>query len=249
MQKLSIIFSLLLAAVVWQMMADFLIRDPFLFPSFSSVVLSIYSLKFEIPVDASISLLHFSLGLAAAVCVGIPLGAVMGWFKRVERWVDPVVEVLRPVPPLAWVPFAIIWFGLTHQSAGFIVFIGAVFPILINTYSGFRNVPKILVDAAKVLGCREGRLIKSIAFPSASPQIAAGIRIGMGIGWMCLVAAEIFGRTSGLGYKLWHFYQLHQMDNVVSYMIILGLIGLLLDRTFRWITEEKFFRWRKGFVA
>jgi len=239
--------SLCVAVIVWQLIADFIVKNTFLLPSFSKVVLSFFELWREIPFDVLISLLHFGMGLIAGVCVGIPLGAIMGWFKVADRILDPLVEILRPIPPLSWIPFAIIWFGLAHSSAGFIVFIGTVFPILVNTYAGFRDVRKVYVEAAKVLGCTKNYdLIRSIAFPSATPSIATGIRIGMGVGWMCLVAAEIFGRSSGLGYKLWHFYELHQMGKVVAYMILLGLIGLFLNRIFRHFVEERILRWWKG---
>jgi NitT/TauT family transport system permease protein len=108
------------------------------------------------------------------------------------------------------------------------------------------------VEAAKVLGCTKDRdLIKSVAFPSSLPSIATGIRVGMGIGWMCVVAAEMFGVSkNGLGFRLYQrFYYAHQMDNLLLYMIILGLIGLFLDRIFRYFVEKKLFRWRKGIVA
>lgn len=244
------IISFAAAVIIWQIVADVFIKDPFVLPSFSTVALSLSRSMKELPLDVLSSLFHFGVGIGIAMCIGIPIGAMMGWFRIIDRFVDPFVEILRPIPPLAWIPFAIIWFGLTHSSASFVIFVGAVFPILINTYAGFRGVPKLLVEAAKVLGCtRSLELMRSVAFPSSLPFIATGVRIAMGIGWMCLVASEIFGRSSGLGYKLWHYYQLHQMDNVVAYMIILGLIGYSLDRGFRYFVEEKLLVWRIGIVV
>jgi len=240
------------AVIVWQIIADFAVKNPFILPSFYSVVLSLFKLWRIIPLDIFMSLLHFGIGLALAICVAVPIGACMGWFRRVDRAVDPIIEVIRPIPPIAWIPFAIIWCHLTHQAAGFVVFIGAVFPILINTYAGFRGVEKILVEAAQVLGCSKNRdLIKSVAFPSSLPSIATGIRIGMGVGWMCVVAAEMFGVSRyGLGFRLFQrFYFLHQTDNLLLYMIILGLIALILDRAFRYFVEERLFRWRAGIVV
>jgi NitT/TauT family transport system permease protein len=240
------IISLTVLAIIWQLLAVLVVKDLFILPSFSAVVVSLYKLGKEIPIDALVSFLHFGMGIAAAMGLGIPIGAIMGWFRVADRVIDPVIEIIRPIPPLAWIPFAIVWFGLTHSSASFVIFIGAIFPILINTYAGFRGVPKILVEAARVLGCTKNLdLMRSVALPSALPSVAAGVRIAMGIGWMCLVAAEIFGRSSGLGYKLWHYYQLHQMDNVIAYMIVLGLIGYLLDWCFRRFAEERFLRWRE----
>jgi len=235
------IISLSIGLIVWQILAGFVVKDPFILPSFSAVILSLYQLRKGIPGDILISLWHFGIGLGFAIAVGISVGAIMGWYRVGDRIMNPFVEIIRPIPPLAWIPFAIIWFGLTHYSAGFLVFIGAVFPILLNTYAGFRNVPKLMIEAAMVLGCNKNfDVIKSVAFPSALTNITTGIRIAMGSGWMCLVAAEIFGRTSGLGYKLWHYYQLHQMDRVLRYMIILGIIGFFI---------KKLLKWRSGIVA
>jgi NitT/TauT family transport system permease protein len=95
--------------------------------------------------------------MVAALIVGIPIGMIMGWFTAFNRILDPIIEILRPIPPLAWIPFAIIWLGLTPASAGFLIFIGAVFPIIINTFTGLKNVPKVYVEAARVLGCKKDR--------------------------------------------------------------------------------------------
>jgi NitT/TauT family transport system permease protein len=122
---------------------------------------------------------------------------------------------------------------------------------MINTYSGFRGVPKVFVEAGKMLGCTKNReLIRYIAFPAALPSVTTGIRIASGVGWMCLVAAELFGVSKyGLGQKLWFSYNLHQMDSVVVYMILLGLTGLLIDWMFRHVVEGHFLKWRTGEVV
>ncbi len=225
------------------------VDDTLILPSFFQVLEALeQSWQTIVTDDLPISLLHFALGMGAGLLVALPVGMSMGWFRVVDRMIDPIVEIIRPIPPLAWIPFAIVWFGLTNEAAGFIVFIGAVFPILINTYIGFRSLPKVYVESAKVLGAtRDADLIRYIAFPFALPSIAGGIRIAMGIAWMCLVAAEMFGvSTSGLGYKIWSYYYLHKMDYVLLYMIVLGLLGLLIDRSFRYVVEERMLKWRVG---
>jgi len=238
---------------IWQLVASFIVKKTYLLPSPYEVFFAFYTVREVIPIDIYISLLHFGIGLGAGTAVGITLGALMGGFKLVDRAMDPIMEILRAIPPIAWIPFAIIWLKLTHYSAGFVVFVGAIFPILINTYTGFKSVDKIYIDAAKVLGCKKGMsLIKSVVLPYSLPYIAAGTRIGMGIGWMCVVAAEMFGASGrvGLGWRLWNrFYALHMMDKLVAYMIIIGLIALLLDRVFRYFVEETTLKWRKGMVA
>ncbi|RXA21180.1 ABC transporter permease [Methanosarcina sp. MSH10X1] len=245
--------SLIVAVAIWQLIADRIVQNKFLLPSFYDVVNSFTTIVESglIFTDTLTSLVHFSIGIIAAFAIGIPLGIAMGWFRKANRAIDPVIEILRPIPPLAWIPFAIIWFGLARQAAGFVVFVGMVFPIIINTYTGFKNVPKVYVEAAKVLGCtRNLDLIRYIAIPSAMPSIVAGIRIAMGVGWMCLVAAEMFGVSdSGLGYQIWHNYYLHRMDFVLVYMLLLGFVGLLIDRFFRYYVDAKLLRWTSGTVV
>lgn len=245
--------SLLFAVAIWQLIADRIVQNKLLLPSFYDVLVSFTVIVKNglIYTDTLTSLLHFSIGIAAALVLGIPLGIAMGWFGAANRVIDPIIEVLRPIPPLAWIPFAIVWFGLTHRSAGFVVFVGMIFPIIINTYTGFKNVPRVHVEAAKVLGCtRNIDLIRFIAIPSALPSIAAGIRIAMGVGWMCLVAAEMFGVSNrGLGYQIWHNYYLHRMDFVLVYMLLLGFLGLFIDRFFRYYVDEKLLRWKSGTVV
>ena len=245
--------ALLLALIVWEIIAEFIVRNTFIVPSPADVAAAFVRLAEHgtLFIDIGTSLLHFAIGLGLALLIGIPLGIAMGWNKRFNAFVDPIIEILRPIPPMAWIPFAIIWFGLTDWSAGFVIFMGAIFPIIINTYSGFRGVPRIFVEAGKMLGCVKNRhLIRYIAFPAALPSVAAGIRIATGISWMCLVAAELFGVSNfGVGEKLWWYYSLHQMDAVVVYMIILGLIGLALDMIFRYYIDRHFLKWRIGEVA
>lgn len=247
------VLAIVLAVLIWQFVAAAIIRYPFILPAPTDVLSAFVSLlrKGEILLDLQASLVHFAIGLGMALLVGIPLGIAMGWNRRLESLLDPLIEILRPIPPLAWIPFAIIWFGLTSFSGGFNIFIGAVFPVIINTYSGFRGVPRVFVEAAQMLGCTKNLdLIRYIAFPAALPSVAAGIRVATGVGWMCLVAAELFGVSNyGLGQKLWFFYSIHQMDSVVVYMIILGFIGLAFDMIFRYYIERNFLKWRTGEVA
>lgn len=259
------IISIISALLLWQLVAEFIVRNKFFLPSILDVisasvtifqrpsVLELGSSAIEMPVifvDLLHSLLHFSIGMVAALIIGIPIGMMMGWFTTFNRMFDPIIEMLRPIPPLAWIPFAIIWLGLTPISAGFLIFVGAVFPIIINTFTGLKNVPKVYVEAARVLGCKkDSDLIRYIAMPSALPSIAAGIRIAIGVGWMCLVAAEMFGVSKyGLGFKIWHHYYLHQMDMVLVYMMVLGLLGLLIDKVLRYVIDEHLLKWQAGVV-
>jgi ABC-type nitrate/sulfonate/bicarbonate transport system, permease component len=259
------IVSIISAVILWQLLAVYIVGNKFYLPSFTDVTfafleimakdakLTIIGLDYQLPVllvDLLYSLMHFWIGMLSALIIGIPVGMIMGWFRMIDRIVDPLIEIIRPIPPLAWIPFAIIWIGLNPLAAGFLIFIGAVFPIIINTFTGFKSVSRVYVEAAKVLGCNTDReLIRYVALPYALPSIAAGIRIAMGVGWMCLVAAEMFGVSrNGLGYKIWHHYYLHNMDFVLVYMLILGFLGLFIDRLLRYYIDGKLLRWRKGVV-
>lgn len=250
--KLYTFISLGVAFALWELAAIYVVRNSFILPSFTQTIVAIYNLfvTMEIFSDIIISLYHFAIGIFFGILIGIPLGMAMGWFKTVDHLFDPIIELIRPIPPLAWIPFAIVWFGLTHQSAGFIVFVGTFFPILTNTYAGFSSVPRTLAEAAMVLGCTKNKdLLKSVGLPSSFPDIAVGLRVAMGIGWMCLVAAELFGVSrEGLGYKIWWYYYLHRMDYVLSYMIVLGLIGLGINWAFRYVVEKKLLKWIEGTV-
>jgi NitT/TauT family transport system permease protein len=242
---------LIIVLLLWEIIAGYVIKDTLILPRFSAVIFSIYTLRDLLILDILTSLLHFGIGMTLAFSVALPLAIAMGWFRNVFRAVDPIIEIVRPIPPLAWIPLAIVWIGLNHYAAGFIIFIGAFFPILIDSYTGFRDVPRVLVETGNVLGCIGNiKLIRYVALPYALPSIATGTRVGMGVGWMCVVAAEMFGvGNSGLGYRLFQkFYFLHQMDYVVAYMLILGVLALCLDRLFRHFVEDKLFRWKKGIV-
>lgn len=247
------VLGILAVLIIWEVIAAVIIRYPFILPSPTDVFSAFVDLlkNGTLFLDFETSLVHFCIGLGGALLIGIPIGIAMGWNRGFDAFLDPIIEILRPIPPLAWIPFAIIWFGLTSASAGFVIFIGSVFPVIINTYSGFRGVPRIYVEAGKMLGCIENRnLIRYIAFPAALPSVAAGIRIATGIAWMCLVAAELFGVSNyGLGKNLWQYYNLHRMDSVVVYMLILGLIGLLIDMMFRYYIDRHFLKWRTGEVV
>ena len=246
------IFSLIAAALIWEFVAVVIVQNNFFLPSFHSVVSAFFNViqSSYFYSDAGTSLYHFLIGFFYALLIGIPIGIAMGWFPLADKALSPIVEIFRPIPPLAWIPFAIIWFKLTHGASGFIIFMGMVFPIIVSTYSGFKNIPKIYVEAAKVLGSESNsRLIRNIAVPAALPMVLSGIRTAMGVGWMCLAASEMFGVSdSGIGYKIWFYYGIQTMDYVVVYMLILGFIGLLLDWLFRHFLMNRALKWQKGTV-
>lgn len=185
------------------------------------------------------------LGCAAAILVAVPTGILIGWSRLVEDMVDPLLEILRPIPPIAWIPLSILWFGLTPSAAIFIIVVGAFFPTLVNTASGVRSVDRGYIEAAQTLGARRQiTILRKVVLPAATPSIITGVRISFGIGWMSVVAAEMLAVNSGLGYMILNARQIFRPDIVILGMVAIGLIGLAMDRGLR-IAESRILRWRR----
>lgn len=168
----------------------------------------------------------------------IPLGIGMGWWRPIYNQVSPIMEILRPIPPLAWIPLSILWFGLGDEQNEFIIFLGMFFPILVNTIVGVKNIEPNLVRAARSLGAPEYRVIARVVFKGALPQIITGVRIGLGVGWMALVAAELVGANSGLGFLINDARSMLRTDVIVVGMLTIGLIGLLIDSAIRILSRR-----------
>ncbi len=184
-------------------------------------------------------------GVAVAFLLALPIGLFMGYWGRVRDLLNPIVEMIRPIPPLAWVPISILWFGIGDTSASFIIFLGAFFPILLNTISGAVSVNKRLIESAVLLGAGRGALFTKILIPGAMPSIITGIRISLGIGWMTLVAAEFTGVRSGygLGYMIMTARDIQRADQIIAGMAVIGLIGYAMDLIVRRV-EARVLKWR-----
>lgn len=191
------------------------------------------------------SLYRVAVGFGIASLVGIPLGLLMGWSRRIRRLIGPLIEVVRPIPPLAWIPIAILWFGIGLKSAAFIIFLGAFFPILLNTISGVVSISPILLEAARTLNARGKDIFLKVLIPGSLPSIFVGMRIGVGIGWMTLVAAEFTGVREGygLGYMIMTARDIQRPDEILAGMLIIGLIGLLINTGLR-ACEARIIQWR-----
>ena len=172
----------------------------------------------------------------------IPLGIAMGWWRVIYNQVNPIMEILRPIPPLAWIPLSILWFGIGDAQNEFIIFLGMFFPILINTIVGVKNVDPNLVRAARSLGAPERKVLSRIVLKGSLPQIITGVRIGLGVGWMALVAAELVGANSGLGFLINDARSMLRTDTIVVGMLTIGLVGLLIDTAIRAL-GHKFLPW------
>ncbi len=191
------------------------------------------------------SLQRVAWGYALALAAAVPLGIVMGWSRTVRSLIEPLVEIIRPIPPLAWIPIAILWFGIGIKSAAFIIFLGAFFPILLNTVSGVRSIDPVFIEVARVLNARPRFILLKVLVPGAVPSILTGMRIGIGIGWMSLVAAEFTGvrQGYGLGYMIMTARDIQRPDEIIAGMLVIGLIGLGIDACLRAV-EKRLTRWR-----
>jgi len=245
---------------IWEAYYWILIKNPFVLAPPSKVLITFVQLVigdpkfaetgFSMPLDMLYSLYHYLYGFSFAILIGFSFGLIAGWSKKVEEFLYPIIELIRPIPPIAWIPIAILMLKLTHTAAAFIIFIGAVFPILLNTMYGVSSVEKKYVEAAMTLGAtRTSTILRKVIIPASMPAFFNGLRVGSGVAWMCVVAAELFGVSQyGLGYKIQLARLYHSPDVVISYMLAIGIIGLVLDRLYR-ATEARLLTWRRGFVV
>jgi NitT/TauT family transport system permease protein len=195
--------------------------------------------------NAIISLERVIAGFLVAAALAIPLGIGMGRSVIIHDLFDSLMQLLRPIPPLAWVPLALAWFKIGIFSMVFIIGMGAFFPILLNTLDGVKGVKKTWVEAAEILGAKERQILSRVILPGAAPTIWTGLRVGFGIAWMCVVAAEMMpGTNSGLGYLIISSYNFGQVPVIIAGMIVIGLIGIGFDYLFR-IVDKRSFGWRE----
>lgn len=168
----------------------------------------------------------------------IPLGIAMGWWRLVYNQVNPIMEILRPIPPLAWIPLSILWFGIGDEQNEFIIFLGMFFPILVNTIVAVKNIDPNMVRAARSLGAPEHKVLARIVLMGALPQIITGVRIGLGVGWMALVAAELVGANSGLGFLINDARSMLRTDTITVGMLAIGVVGFLIDTAIRTLSRR-----------
>jgi len=166
-------------------------------------------------------------GFAAAALVGVALGLVIGRGRRARDLLLPTLEVLRPIPGVAWIPLAILMFPSSELSMVFITFMGALFPILLNTIHGVETLDRRLIIAARILGARRLALFREVILPGALPSVMTGLSIGMGTAWFCLVTAEMIAGQYGIGYYTWESYNLQQYPEIVVGMLFIGVFGML----------------------
>jgi NitT/TauT family transport system permease protein len=190
------------------------------------------------------SLRRVAIGFAVAVGGGIPLGLALGWYPAAAQVVNPTIQVLRPISPIAWIPVSIILFGVGDKASVFLIFLASFFPIVVSTMNGVRSVPAMYRRAGRNFGLSPAQLLARVVFPAALPQMLVGLRLAFGVAWLVVVAAEMIAAESGLGYLIIDSRNSgKRYDLVVAAMIMIGLIGLALDLVFRRIERLKPVRW------
>jgi NitT/TauT family transport system permease protein len=229
--------SIILFVLIWEIVALF-VGVPYLLPRPVDVAFSFIELLIspgpsgaewagELMGHTLISLVRVVAGFGISVLSGMVLGIAMGWWRFVRNLIEPIFELLRPVPPLAWIPLAMLWFGLGFKPSIFLIWLGAFAPVLLNTITGVESTSATLIEVARTLGAKNRQLLVKVVIPSAIPSILVGIKVGFGVGWMCLVAAELTGSTSGLGYMIVYYQWVMQPAKTIVGMVMIGIIGVL----------------------
>jgi NitT/TauT family transport system permease protein len=237
--------SVLAFLALWEAVVQFGLVNPLFTSSPSRIAAAGYELFVggTIYGDLEASGLEFFAGYGLAILIGVPLGVLMGWYSRVDAVLDPFVSALYATPRIALLPLVLIWFGIGLMSKVAIVFLGAVFPILVNTITGVRTVDADFVKVARSFGSSDRQLFLKVALPSSVPLLLAGLRLGLGHGLIGIVVGEMFGATQGIGYLISVAGARFQTDKVMVGIIIIAASGLAMTQILRAI-ERRFERWR-----
>lgn len=189
------------------------------------------------------SVYRVAVGFTLAAAIGIPLGLWAGWYLRAGQAINPLIQALRPISPIAWIPLAVLWYGVKDEAAIFLIAISSFFPIVTGTMTAVRSIPLVYVRSAQNFGLEGMELFRRVVLPACLPQIITSLRLALGIAWMVIVAAEMIAVDSGLGYLIMDARNANYYDRVVGAMITIGLIGILLDTGMRRLERIDEVRW------
>jgi NitT/TauT family transport system permease protein len=244
----NILPSLIMAALLialWWVLVD--VTQSVIFPTPWQVLQAMAELARDGTLFEHIgaSLFRVGAGFGLAVVFAIPLGLWMGWVQGAYTTLNPIFQILRPISPIAWIPIAILWFGVGNESPIFLIFISSVFPMIVQTVSGVHTIERRYLRAAENFGVSRATLFRQVVIPAVLPQVIIGMRIGLGVAWLVVVAAEMIALHSGLGYLIIDSRNAgNRYDLVIAGMIIIGLIGLSLDGLMRLLEGHRLVRWR-----
>ena len=194
------------------------------------------------------SLFRVTWGYLLALVVAVPLGVTLGMWRRGEMAVNPIIQLLRPISPLAWIPIAILWFGVGDLSAVFLIFLASVFPLMVATMQAVHNIETVHLSAGANFGLSRRKLLQHVIIPAILPQLIVGMRLALGVAWLVVVAAEMIAVNSGLGFLIVDARNAgNRYDLVIAGMILIGVIGVILDLLMRRLERLDFVRW--GYVT
>lgn len=247
--SLYIVLPLALVAF-WQALFELGLIRPILLPPPTRVGAAFWELgtSGELPRHLGVSLLRVLAGFALAALAGIALGIGIGLWRRIDRITDLTIQLIKPIPPIAWIPIAILWFGIGEASKVYIIFLGAFFPVLVSTIDGIRQIDQRFVELARVLEVPQRRFIAQVVLPGALPAIMSGLRVSLMVAWMCVVAAELIAASSGVGYLIMDARQLSQTDVVIVGMLTIGATGKVLDLLLK-RAERSLIGWKTAFAG
>lgn len=190
------------------------------------------------------SLRRVATGYGLAVVLGLPLGVALGWNPAAGRAVNPLVQMMRPISPLAWMPLAVIWFGISESAPIFLIFLGAFFPVVVSSMAAVQNVPRVFLLAGRNFGLSGAKMLRRVIFPAMLPRMITALRLALGIAWLVVVAAEMIAVDSGLGYLIIDSRNAgKRYDLVVAGMLVIGIIGFFLDLAMRRLERLSSIRW------
>lgn len=235
--------GILIVLAAWELLARSGMVNPAVFPPPGhAVVVGLQKVPLnDLAGHVWISLQRIALGFLAGALLGIGIGVAGGWYRLLGNLVRPVVELLRPIPPLAWIPMAIVWFGLGEPSKVFVIFLGAFFPVLTNTWKGMANMDPTLLRAGQTMGLSGMQLLIKVAIPATLPDIATGLRVGWGLAFGVLVAAELIAAESGLGYMIMNARLLGEVEVIILGILLIGATNLVTD----WLLARGLARWQR----
>ncbi len=199
----------------------------------------------KIFVDSAASLTRLGSGLVIGVVLGVAVGMAMALSPVIDQMIGMPIQVLRAIPPITWIGFSILWFGLGNRPAIFLIVLGVVFPMLLNTYAGVKQVDMIYLRAARNLGARNLMLFREVVLPAAMPSIMTGLRVSVGLAWILMVVGELVAVPSGLGDTLMRAQDYSQTDRMLAYMLLIGFYGFLSDLVAVGLTRY-LLRWQRG---
>lgn len=231
MTFLKKIIPFLFLVLIWQLLISYELANELILPS-PTTVWHAFVRAFtvgELYIDIAQSVHRVLVGFLSAAFLGVLIGLWAGYSKCIAFFVTPLCELLRPIPPIAWIPIAILWFGLGNAPAYFIVFVGSFFPIFINTFLGVKTLRLNYINVARNFGASSPCIFSDVVIPGSAAHIMRGLRIGLGLAWTSVISAELVGAQNGLGYMIQMNRIMLKTQNVIVGMITIGIIGLIMN--------------------